>query len=433
MIDVDDVSLSFGDLDVLTSVSATIPAGRFVELVGPNGSGKTTLLRTISGALAPDHGTVRVDDVDVHILSSRASSRLVSVVPQDTTISFSFDVRHVVEMGRTPYRSRFSPPDDHDRAVVSDAMEWTETTGLGDRSIDEVSGGERQRVVLARAIAQDTPAILLDEPTASLDVNHQVEMLELVTELVADGKTAVAAIHDLDLAARFCDELVVLAEGTIVDRGPPERVLDGPTVDDAFNAKTAISTDPVTWTPRVTALPTQEEDVGGDRVHVIGTGPTTARVLSRLSASGATCTLGPVPVDDAAAVTARHLDVDALTIDGFSPLTERHVAAVGRRIEEADAKVVVDCHRHNHFESIWNDLSPSSTVVVESTVTDHGGIDTRAEDHQSIGRAYEQLRSSAIRAEPQTVADRTAMAATTTDRPADRSADDLSSPHDRSR
>ena len=432
MIDVDDVSLSFGDLDVLQSVSATIPAGRFVGLVGPNGSGKTTLLRTISGALAPDHGTVRVDDVDVHTLSSRASSRLVSVVPQDTTISFSFDVRHVVEMGRTPYRSRFSSADGQDWAIVTDAMERTETTGLGDRSIDEVSGGERQRVVLARAVAQDTPAILLDEPTASLDVNHQVEMLELVTELVADGKTAVAAIHDLDLAARFCDELIVLAEGTIVDRGPPERVLDGSTVDDAFDAKTAISTDPVTWTPRVTALPTQEDE-DPDRVHVIGTGPTTARVLSRLSAAGATCTLGPVPVDDAAAVTARHLDVDALTIDGFSPLTDRHVAAVGRRIEEADARVVVDCHRHDHFESIWNDLSPSSTVVVESPFSDYGGIDNRAEERQSISRAYEELRSSAIRGQPQTVVDRTAMAATTTDRPADRNADDLSSPHDRSR
>ena len=426
MIDIDDASLSFGDLEVLQSVSTTIPAGRFVGLVGPNGSGKTTLLRAISGALAPDGGTVRVDDVDVHTLSSRASSRLVSVVPQDTTISFSFDVRHVVEMGRTPYRSRFSPADDQDWAIVTDAMERTETIELADRSIDEVSGGERQRVVLARAIAQDTPVILLDEPTASLDVNHQVEMLELVSELVADGKTALAAIHDLDLAARYCDELVVLAEGTIVDRGPPERVLDGSTVDEAFDATTAISTDPVTWTPRVTAMTTRHVDTA-DRVHVIGTGPGTARVLSRLSAAGATCTIGPVPIDDAAAVTAHHLDVEALTVDGFTPLSDHHFAALGRRLQEAEATVVVDCDRHERFEPIWSELSPSSTVVVESSVGDHDVEPAnRTNDRELIDPGYARLRAGAIRAEPQTVVDRTAMAAAATGRPLDGGADDVS-------
>ncbi|MFC6769276.1 ABC transporter ATP-binding protein, partial [Natrinema soli] len=137
---VEDCSLSFGDLEVLQDVSFTVKPGEFVGFVGPNGAGKTTLLRAISGALKPDSGTVSIGGADIHELSSRASSRLVSVVPQDTTLSFSFPVRDVVEMGRHPHRSRFSSATPEDRAAVDRALERTRTAELADRPIDEVSG-----------------------------------------------------------------------------------------------------------------------------------------------------------------------------------------------------------------------------------------------------------------------------------------------------
>ncbi|MFW6003635.1 MAG: ABC transporter ATP-binding protein, partial [Halanaeroarchaeum sp.] len=184
---VEDVSVTLGGQTILEDVSLTVEAGTFVGLIGPNGSGKTTLLRTMSAILAPESGRVRVSGTDVRGLSSRAVSQRVAVVPQDTHLAFDFDVRDVVAMGRTPYRPRISFGQRPDEATVDDAMERAQVDHLADRSIDAVSGGERQRVLLARALAQDTPVLLLDEPTASLDINHQIRTLEIVRSLVEDS------------------------------------------------------------------------------------------------------------------------------------------------------------------------------------------------------------------------------------------------------
>jgi len=255
VIDVADVSVTLGGSRVLGHVSLSADSGEFVGLVGPNGAGKTTLLRVASGVLSPEHGRVRIDGEDVHDLSSRAASRRVAVVPQNTDISFTFDVESVVAMGRHPYRERFRGVDADGTALVADAMERVDVARFADRSIDAVSGGERQRVLLARALAQDTPVLLLDEPTASLDVTRAVETLALVRDLVDEGKTTVAAIHDLDLAARFCDTVVVLADGSVQARGPPEDVLDAETLSAAFDGSTAVREDPLTGAPSVTAFP----------------------------------------------------------------------------------------------------------------------------------------------------------------------------------
>nr|WP_230198750.1 ATP-binding cassette domain-containing protein [Halopiger djelfimassiliensis] len=340
---VDDLSLSFGDLSVLEGVSLTVKAGEFVGLVGPNGAGKTTLLRAISGALDPDSGTVEVDGVEIHGVSSRTSSRLVATVPQDTTLSFSFPVRDVVEMGRHPHRSRFSSPTAADRAAVESALERTRTADLADRPIDEVSGGQRQRVVLARAIAQETPVLVLDEPTANLDVNHQIGTLELVRRLVDEGKTVVAAIHDLELAARYCDRLALLADGSIDRSGPPSTVMTGEALADAFGANAVVLANPVTGTETVTALGDgRETDRLPNRVHVFGTGSAAVGVVARLEAAGIEPTLGPVPDGGMAAETAGSLGVDALAVEPFEPLSAGARTTAERLVRKADVAVCVD-------------------------------------------------------------------------------------------
>jgi len=254
VIDVDDVSVSLGGTEILTDVSLSAEVGELVGLVGPNGAGKTTLLRTASGVLDPDGGTVHVDGDDVHALSSREASRRVAVVPQTSAVSFDFDVETVVEMGRHPYRSRLGGVDEAGAEAVQTAMERVDVAQFADRSIEAVSGGERRRVLLARALAQDTPCLLLDEPTASLDVTRAVETLSMVRDLVDDGRAAVAAIHDLDLAARFCDRIVVLAEGTVRAGGPPAETLDAEVLSAAFDGRAEVANDPLTGTPRVTAF-----------------------------------------------------------------------------------------------------------------------------------------------------------------------------------
>lgn len=254
LIDVNGVSVTLGDARILRDVSLSVPTGSFVALVGPNGAGKTTLLRTVNGVLSPDRGSVSIDGRDVSSLSPRSVARLVATVPQDTTVSFSFSVRDIVAMGRTPHRARFWRSDHQD--PIERALDRTRTADLADRSIGSVSGGERQRVLLARALAQETPAMVLDEPTASLDITHQVRTLELVRTLVDEGTTALAAIHDLDLAARFCDALVVLSDGRMLADGPPESVLTESVIERAFGEDTQvhIHENPATHSPSVTTL-----------------------------------------------------------------------------------------------------------------------------------------------------------------------------------
>lgn len=389
MIDVEDLSVSFGDTQVFESVSTEIHEGRFLGLVGPNGAGKSTLLRTLSGAVAPDSGSVKVDGVDVEERTSREHSRLVSVVPQDTSLAFSFEVRHFVEMGRTPYRSRFAPPDEVDRAHVDRALDRTETAQFESRSVDELSGGERQRVVLARALAQDTPVILLDEPTASLDVNHQVEILSLVADLAASGKTVVAAIHDLDLAARFCDELLLLAGGSCIDRGPPAEVLSAETIESAFGARSVVSSNPVTGTPSVTTLPAHSSETEvPERIHVVGSGRIASDVLARLNGTDSTVSLGPVPRGDAAAETASRLNIDCLAVDPLSELGADARRRLQSIVADADAGVLVTGGPLDSSEFVWETMYDVPAVVVDDATGD-------TETTTPTARSLERLRETA--------------------------------------
>ncbi len=338
MIEVDDLHVALGDQSVLEGASLTVESGEFVGLVGPNGAGKTTLLHAVNGRLTPDAGQVYLDGDPVADLGSKAASRRVATVPQDTHVGFAFTVEQIIEMGRTPHRSRLDWSDESD--PVEQAMARTETTHLRDRAIDEVSGGERQRVLLARALAQDAPALLLDEPTASLDINHQVGVLELVRDLVGEGRTALAAIHDLDLAARFCDRLALLHDGVVAAVGPPEAVLRNERLGDAFETDSAVTTNPVTGTPTVTAFDDRaEQDVS---VHVVGGGRPAARVLGACHEAGLSASVGVVTESDVAAVLAADLGLDAVTVPPLDSPPPTAVSSAADLARSADVVVVAD-------------------------------------------------------------------------------------------
>ena len=334
-----ELSVSFGDLEVVSGVEMTVDRGEFVGLVGPNGAGKTTILRAITGTVDADAGRVWLDGDRLSGLSARESSRRVASVPQETGLSFDFRVRHVVEMGRTPHLGRFDGHDATDAAAVDDAMAAAGVERFADRSITAVSGGERQRVLLARALAQETPALVLDEPTASLDVNHAVTTMELVRDLVDDGRAAIAAIHDLDMAARYCDRVVVLAGGRVRAAGPPETVLDAAAVGEAFEAEAFVGRNPATNTPAVTSFPRSE--TASRRLHVVGTGPDTASVVARLAAAGHELSLGVVPEGDVAAVAAADAGATVVTVPAFAGVDVAARTAARDLAAAADATVVV--------------------------------------------------------------------------------------------
>ena len=339
MIDVEDLSIAFGDVEAVRDASLGVDRGEVVGLVGPNGAGKTTLLSAINGLIDPASGSVRIDGDSLGGLSARETARRVATVPQETSLSFSFSVREVVAMGRTPYRSRFERASATDREHVRRAMERTSVRRFADRAIDEISGGERQRVVLARALCQDPEVLVLDEPTASLDVNHQVRTLALVREFVADGRAALCAIHDLSLAARFCDRLALLAEGRIVAAGPPESVLTGTNVERAFDVDAAVTRHPVTGAVDVTATAGGAERDG--RVHVLGGGRASARAIATLADAGFAVSAGVLPNGDTALETADAHGIETVTAAPFAPVDERTRERAATAVRAADVAVLV--------------------------------------------------------------------------------------------
>ena len=245
-IDARAISFSVEATQLLDRVDLRAERGQFVGLIGPNGAGKSTLLRALANVLRVQQGAVSLLGHDLESLSTRRVAEHLALVPQLAPYTQGFTAFEVVLMGRYPHLGRFQVEGRDDHQIASNAMRRTEAETFRERTVETLSGGERQRVFLARALAQQPHVLLLDEPTSNLDILHQLKMLNLVRELVDDGLTAVAAIHDLNLAARFCDRLVLLADGRAVAEGEPSSVLTPPIIASTFGVQSAIFRDPAT-------------------------------------------------------------------------------------------------------------------------------------------------------------------------------------------
>ena len=215
-------------------ISLSVIPGRLLAVVGPNGAGKTTLLRLLSGALVAQAGQVRLDDRPLRELPDRLRARALAVVPQAESSPFPVTVREMVAMGRYPHLGPWERAGSLDLAVVDHALERCAVGHLGDRQLASLSGGERQRARIARALAQEAPVLLLDEPTGGLDLRFRMELFHLLRELRADGLAVLVITHDLNLAARFADRLLLLDRGRARARGTPEEVLSGDTLEEVY-------------------------------------------------------------------------------------------------------------------------------------------------------------------------------------------------------
>lgn len=226
LLSVENVSFSYGSIEAVHNLSFSVAEGEVFGLLGPNGSGKSTVVRLLSRVLSPRTGQVNFAGRDLKAYSREELARQIAVVPQETHLELPFSVLEVVLMGRTPHLGRFGFERELDVAIAYQAMEQTGVQDLVAREIHELSGGERQRVILARALAQQPRVLLLDEPTAFLDIRHQVEVYDLVKALSRqNGLTVVAILHDLNLAALYCDRLALLKFGQVFCQGIPEQVL----------------------------------------------------------------------------------------------------------------------------------------------------------------------------------------------------------------
>ena len=253
MLDIDRVRFRYAADWVLTDVAFAVAAGAFLGIIGPNGSGKTTLLKVMNGLLRPQAGAVWLNGRPLAGMRRREVARVMAVVPQDAALLFTFTVEEMVLMGRSPHLGRFGFEGKEDFRIARAAMDRTGVLALAHRPYDALSGGEKQRVLIARALAQEPRILLLDEPTAYLDIRHQAGIFDLMKDLNRrQGLTVVAVTHDINLAALYSDEVLLLADGRVFGAGPPEAVVTTENIRGAYGISVLVDPHPATGLPRVT-------------------------------------------------------------------------------------------------------------------------------------------------------------------------------------
>jgi iron complex transport system ATP-binding protein len=360
-LEIKDVDAYYGSVKVLESVDFSAAQGELLGILGPNGSGKTTLLRTIARILKPRTGAILLDGKHVLQMKDKEFSRTFATVPQDTAINFEFSALDIVLMGRNPHLRRLELESEKDIAIARRCMELTNCWQLAERPVTELSGGERQLVIIARALTQEPRVLLLDEPTSHLDINYQIEIMELLKHLTShESLIIIAVIHDLNLAAQYCDRLVLLRNGTIIAIGSQYEVLTAENIKAAFGADVIVKRHEMTSQCYVSPVPASVKRTSGEAarrtneitVHLICGGGEGAALMYLLSERGYTVTAGVVNLLDTDHEVAQLLNIPVVTEAPFSPITEDTFIAHLKQIEKAD--VVVLCNIPVGFGNLKN-------------------------------------------------------------------------------
>lgn len=345
LLKIDNLDFLYQSSKVLDEVTFEVKSGEFLGIMGPNGSGKTTLLRCISNVLSPQVGTVFIDGKNVQKLSKKEIAKKIGVVPQTSNIDFAFTVAELVLMGRTPHVERFKSENTYDFEITEKAMKLTNILHLAERTFDELSGGEKQRVIIARALAQEPQILLLDEFTVHLDINSQFEILKLVRNLSKEKEIVVMAVfHDLNLAAQYSDKLILLDNGKIISMGLPEEVLTPENIQKAYHIDAIVKRHPITNTPHVTPCLFTKNDKKrkGRSVHVVCGGGSGSDIMRLLLDKGFKVTTGVLNILDSDFETAKNLKIPVIGELPFSQITNESHKSNIELIKKADVVVVTD-------------------------------------------------------------------------------------------
>lgn len=251
---VEGLTFSYGDKEAVENVSFYVNKGEFVGLIGPNGSGKSTVLKNVYRGLVPDKGIIMLDGENLLKMSYRKSALKMAVVGQENDVPFDFMVEEIVAMGRSPHKKLFDIDNAEDKKIVHHALEHLGMTEMAKRSYMHLSGGEKQRVIIARAVAQESDFLILDEPTNHLDISYQMQIFDFIKLL---NSTVLSAIHDLNMAALYCDRIYVLKEGHIVLQGTPEEVLTPENIFNVYGVRSSVEIHPITGKLSITYLPAE--------------------------------------------------------------------------------------------------------------------------------------------------------------------------------
>lgn len=256
ILELDRIKSGYGKRVVLEDISFFVQKGEFIGIIGPNGCGKSTLLKTISGVIKPFEGKITIDSRDSGAFSIKDTAKLIAFVPQELFIPFSFSVLEIALLGRCPYLGRFQEPAKNDLEIVDQALRLTDSREFIDRFFDELSSGERQRVIIAKALAQEPTILLMDEPTSHLDITHQIKILDIVKKLnIERNLTVMIVLHDLNLASEYCGRIILLNEGRLHKIGTPQEILNYKTIEDVYKTVVLVNQNPLSKKPFVSLVP----------------------------------------------------------------------------------------------------------------------------------------------------------------------------------
>jgi len=335
------LSYSCGDKEILSSINLSLYPGELVGLVGANGSGKTSLMRHLSGFLQAASGTVLLEGQPMAHWGNRERARRLAFIPQKQSTEFPFTVAELVAMGRYPYRSWLTGHDPAGSLVVRRALERTGVAELAERSIATLSGGELQLVVFARALAQQTDILLLDEPSASLDMGHEHAMFSMMRRLAREGLSVCTVIHNLNTAAEYCDRLVLLHEGRVVAEGLPSAVLTAQTVERYFGAQVRIGQNEASGSIMLQHIPDRQTN-SGKRVHIIGGAGSAVAITRSLYRAGFRLSGGIAHALDSDAVLWESLGIPAVVVPAFSHVDSKAYERALAMAADADICILCD-------------------------------------------------------------------------------------------
>ncbi len=337
------ITAKYREHAVLKDLSLTIQPGEMIGILGPNGAGKSTLFNCVSGLLTPTSGTVKLFGTDLRKMPPHERARAIAVVPQELEIPVPYTVAEIVMMGRTVSIGRFSSPSARDRQAVERAMVYTDVADIRQRPLNELSGGERQRAIVAMALAQEPRIILMDEATSHLDINHRLEIMQLVERLNREeGVTVMMISHDLQMAAEFSRRLIILHQGQIVADGPPHSVLTEDTLRRVYHCDVRVCQDPKSGGISIMAAP-RLPSVGtgkGIRIHAVAGGGCGEATLRRLALCGYTLSCGVVNRGDMDAEIGAVLSVSLALEKPFSPISREALQVAREMAAKADVLVL---------------------------------------------------------------------------------------------
>ena len=358
------LDFQINNVNILKDISLEADRGEFIGLIGPNGAGKTTLLKCINGIYRGD-GCIELDGLDTGTMDAREAASKVAMLHQDTSVAFPFKVLDIVLTGRYHKLGRFRPESAEDYAAARKYMGYTDTLKMENRMINTLSGGERQRVLFAKALAQETDLILLDEPSASLDIAYEEQIFKYSADLCSNGKTVIAAVHDLKTAVRYCSRLILMKDGRIIADGPPESVI---TQD---NLRLAYGVNALVYRNRITGLVDFHLSGGNDtrrgmKVHVIGGGGSASGVIRQLFENGYTVTAGVFSHGDSDLSCADVFGIKALSCRPFSEIDDDTLKENINLVKAADLTILCDMpFGHQNIRNLEAASYASSLVIIE--------------------------------------------------------------------